>query len=330
MKTWDEKTIQEKYQELIDEETKHRSMTNGGIVKIEKEKPTTLYRLFKDKHLLYVGISCNFISRFNAHKNDKNWWIEVNRIETEHFESRERALIAEQNAIKVEKPLFNVVHNKENTNSESTPDFKDVPKQEFATKSHSGDIQLASDEFFMIGSQMVARLWLYPEINYSSILCDYFDEELAEDEAFNIVCDQVKKNCPWEWENDAVGIFWSVCGIGRRLDSPKKILINEWAPFSEDCKNNPNMPNFLTRYGWPLNWRGEVINWMSMPVMNHRFPTFGKSLGWSPAPFQTTAPLRTLQAMKKVVKFQQNNRMGGMQDKWIDEWNLLMTTKTDS
>jgi len=268
-------------------------------------KPVTLYRMYRDQELLYIGITFNFINRFNAHRKDKEWWLEVNRIETEHFETRERALNAEQAAIRAEKPRYNVVHNKGNVEPETILNLDKIVHKEFSKRATVGQYDLNSDEV-VFGSNknnpyyFVGRLWLYPEINYSSILCDYFEDELSEDDTFDLVCDQLKRNMPDEWQRDEIPIFWSVCGQVKSHENPKRMDLCEWAPFSEDCKRMPDMPNFLTRFTWPQNYLLKDINWFSLPVINHRFPKFGQSLQWSPSPYQKTAPMKTIEAMRRI------------------------------
>lgn len=69
---------------------------------------TVLYRMYDaDGALLYVGITNNMRRRWIAHKRDK-WWIdEVDDVVTEHYESRHEASIAEQKAIRSERPRHN-------------------------------------------------------------------------------------------------------------------------------------------------------------------------------------------------------------------------------
>lgn len=70
---------------------------------------TAVYRLFDSSGaLLYVGISCNPEKRFRAHRNEKDWWQEVDGISIEWFESRHKASLAEAHAIGTEGPLYNV------------------------------------------------------------------------------------------------------------------------------------------------------------------------------------------------------------------------------
>lgn len=73
---------------------------------------TALYRFYDaDDELLYVGISLNLPGRLHQHQKSKTWWKDVAHVAVEHFDSREEALAAEEEAIKTERPLMNVVHN---------------------------------------------------------------------------------------------------------------------------------------------------------------------------------------------------------------------------
>lgn len=70
-----------------------------------------LYRFFDiDEVLLYVGITNNPARRWAKHEKDKSWWLEVTDIQLEHFNSREEVEKAEIEAIKNEKPLYNIKH----------------------------------------------------------------------------------------------------------------------------------------------------------------------------------------------------------------------------
>ena len=69
---------------------------------------TCLYRHFDASGaLLYVGISCNAISRMVAHRNGSSWFDQVASITIKRFATREEAFSAEAQAIKTENPLFN-------------------------------------------------------------------------------------------------------------------------------------------------------------------------------------------------------------------------------
>jgi hypothetical protein len=68
-----------------------------------------LYRFFNDLgQLLYVGISARGPKRWSEHGRDRPWWHEVRSSTIEHFANRNDALQAESEAIKSERPLYNV------------------------------------------------------------------------------------------------------------------------------------------------------------------------------------------------------------------------------
>lgn len=76
------------------------------------DTPTTLYRHFaNDGSLLYVGISLSWPARTKAHSHYSKWFEQIAKVEIERFPSRAAALEAEREAIRRERPKFNVVHN---------------------------------------------------------------------------------------------------------------------------------------------------------------------------------------------------------------------------
>jgi predicted GIY-YIG superfamily endonuclease len=73
---------------------------------------TSLYRHFAaDGSLLYVGISLSWPDRTKTHAQRSKWFEQVAKVEIERFTSRQAALDAEREAIKRERPQFNIVHN---------------------------------------------------------------------------------------------------------------------------------------------------------------------------------------------------------------------------
>jgi predicted GIY-YIG superfamily endonuclease len=77
------------------------------------ESPTSLYRHFAtDGALLYVGVSLSWPARTKAHAKGSHWFEQVSRVEIERFRTRDEALAAEREAIKRERPKFNIVHNR--------------------------------------------------------------------------------------------------------------------------------------------------------------------------------------------------------------------------
>ncbi len=70
-----------------------------------------LYRFYDHAgELLYIGITKDPSTRWARHSEDKKWWHEVQRIAIQTMPDRESALKAEREAIKAEKPRYNIVH----------------------------------------------------------------------------------------------------------------------------------------------------------------------------------------------------------------------------
>jgi predicted GIY-YIG superfamily endonuclease len=77
-------------------------------------KPHVLYRMFDaNEQLLYIGLTNNPKGRFGRHRDTKDWFAQVSRIQLEIFDSRQELVDAERAAIAAEKPLHNIVHNRE-------------------------------------------------------------------------------------------------------------------------------------------------------------------------------------------------------------------------
>lgn len=74
--------------------------------------PQTLYRFFdKGDELLYIGLTADVGRRVAQHRDGRPWWVEVVRITLEQFPDRRSVIEAERNAIKTERPKYNVTHN---------------------------------------------------------------------------------------------------------------------------------------------------------------------------------------------------------------------------
>lgn len=72
---------------------------------------TSLYRFYDSNgRLLYVGITVRLPLRLRQHNDTKPWWTDVSDVTVEHFASRPEAARAEQEAIRLELPLFNIQH----------------------------------------------------------------------------------------------------------------------------------------------------------------------------------------------------------------------------
>jgi len=95
---------------------------------------TQLYRHFDaENNLMYVGISLNVFQRLSQHRDHSRWFGNIKRVEIEHFETREKAIIAEKNAIKTENPKFNI--NSKKTAKEINDEEKLVERQKQFLKS---------------------------------------------------------------------------------------------------------------------------------------------------------------------------------------------------
>lgn len=76
-------------------------------------RPHVLYRLFSESGvLLYIGITDRGPRRWVEHARSKTWFGSVARFEIERFDSRPDLEAAEVLAIRSERPLYNVVHNR--------------------------------------------------------------------------------------------------------------------------------------------------------------------------------------------------------------------------
>jgi hypothetical protein len=75
---------------------------------------TTLYRAYdQDGTLLYVGIADDWLRRWREHRKTSAWFAEVGSVKVEGYPDRTSALLAERDAIKSERPKFNISHNSE-------------------------------------------------------------------------------------------------------------------------------------------------------------------------------------------------------------------------
>lgn len=72
-------------------------------------RETTVYRFYGyDSALLYVGISHAVFTRWQQHKSDKHWWSEICSASLQHFTTRQAALATELEAIRSERPRYNL------------------------------------------------------------------------------------------------------------------------------------------------------------------------------------------------------------------------------
>jgi hypothetical protein len=65
---------------------------HGGARRVpgRRRKRHSVYRFYDGAGgLLYVGLTCDITGRLTKHAGDKDWWVDVARVELEHFGSRE-------------------------------------------------------------------------------------------------------------------------------------------------------------------------------------------------------------------------------------------------
>lgn len=147
------------------------------------------------------------------------------------------------------------------------------------------------------GHEIIAELWLYPELDYMARFCN-FDGAEAGNTWFEALCNWNMKDNKEKWDKDAIDICWLV--NGRVRDS--SLQIAEFAPFGSNVANwSPNEKSFLSFFTWPIDFRNEPLKWWNLPVKFSRFPRFDdyirKMCGWIPAAGQETAPLRSIYDM---------------------------------
>jgi len=80
---------------------------------VKASQKTALYRHYdKDGTLLYIGISLSQFTRLKQHqKSIADWTDMAVTMTTEWLPTRREAFKAEKQAIKLEKPLCNILHN---------------------------------------------------------------------------------------------------------------------------------------------------------------------------------------------------------------------------
>jgi len=88
---------------------------NHDSTAIDDRRNHDLYRMRDlSGRLLYIGVTNGGLRRFMEHSKDKTWWREVDTINVEHVHcSRQAIEMLEREAIKSERPLYNVAHNNE-------------------------------------------------------------------------------------------------------------------------------------------------------------------------------------------------------------------------
>lgn len=88
---------------------------------------TNLYRHYDNKGiLLYVGISLSAVARLCQHRDHSQWFKDISKVTIEKYEDRKTALLAEKEAIRKEKPTWNIKHNLQKTEEHNPFKRKDA------------------------------------------------------------------------------------------------------------------------------------------------------------------------------------------------------------
>ena len=102
-----------------------------------------LYRHYDAKGaLLYVGISLSALARLGQHKQCSHWFDQIAAITIEHFATRADALLAESEAIRKERPLYNVA---QSNRQKETAIAEKLPVKKFQPIHVSDSVQRAQD-----------------------------------------------------------------------------------------------------------------------------------------------------------------------------------------
>ncbi len=252
------------------------------------ERPHALYRFFgHNGQLLYLGITASLPSRLIGHRDDKPWWTDVADIKVEHYPDRPSVLAAERAAIRAERPLWNVIHNrnaerltqKVRQRPDPSATREPVPAgcREWIFASRSGNVR-------------IGPLWLYWEAEGDPISDNYYVEDISAEELWRewltrLRLDEVTTN---RYGPGRIPIAWFVTGSATF----------EAAPFQPAWQ----MPfgNFLDFYSWPLDANtGERLRWSALPIeakvwRKTNVPDLSttkggfipEATGWAPAPMQ--------------------------------------------
>jgi predicted GIY-YIG superfamily endonuclease len=254
-------------------------------------QPTTLYRFYDAAgRLLYVGIAGNPGRRFNEHSRDKAWWSQVARSSMEHFATREEALWAEEVAIKVEQPAYNVVHNRSPRQLDDEATTGDeIDWMEWTC----GDPEcIGRGPFYWSTRHGRCRhsthLTLMPEADCSPCVDDVFGSSGDELEQGHIEVaywiDYLRRKHHGRVP-ETVSVYWSVAHDGGAETAP---FPNLWG------NHHPDLGDFLTWFSWPWDARtGAPVNFLHLPI-EHRFPRFVEALGWRPEPLASRCPVSLL------------------------------------
>lgn len=129
------------------------------------------------------------------------------------------------------------------------------------------------------GYEFANRLHLEPEIEGSPMVGDLDTRDGAEQLA--AFAHYVEQRMPADWAANAVRIHWFVSSDDGQFSG---------APWTDLLGGD----DWLTEFTWPVDAEtGERLDFFRLPVVMDRFPAWAEALGWTPAPFTPTIPLRS-------------------------------------
>jgi predicted GIY-YIG superfamily endonuclease len=247
---------------------------------VDDSRTQVLYRFYdRAGELLYVGITANMPGRLAAHRGDKSWFVEVDKIRLEHHVSREAVLSAEREAIIRERPKYNVVHNSGNpSRSKSVV----VPPTEYGPWTFSS---------LKSGYRRTTHLRLFWELNGDPVSDNYYIEDISARELWRewMMRHPRDEGCEDVYGPGTRRIHWYVEGLATF----------ESAPFQDRHWDWWREHQFTNWYTHPYSEvTGERLQWSRLPVvdkgwrkpMPSEFESKGGFIqevtGWKPSPLQ--------------------------------------------
>jgi predicted GIY-YIG superfamily endonuclease len=243
-------------------------------------KRNTLYRFYDDSgQLLYIGISMTPWERFRQHRADKPWWDEIATITKENHNSREEVLSAEKEAIKAERPMHNVQHNR----AQATR--RGVRRQLLESLRPEQEVLSVTD---VQGRRRTGYFWLVYEVSFDPISDAYHWDDLDPRQLFDIWYQEAKRHygkdgyAPIYWFVEGPGLFESISHQQHDYTSPRG--------------------GFPSYYSLPVDSRGNSVELSCLPVINKRWDRgwadkggfLPVATGWSPRALQSEVGLRSL------------------------------------
>lgn len=135
------------------------------------------------------------------------------------------------------------------------------------------------------GYERTCDLYLYPELDCSSMVDDYYEE--SGQVQLEQYVRYLRERYPHWMEKDAVPIYWVVQSKTGGVSETAPPFVSAYAPAGDR--------HFLTSFTWPVNAvTGDPLDWFSLPVVNNRFPAFAEALSWTPSPLQPFCPLASI------------------------------------